>query len=119
MSTTLYVLQNQQGHFLQKANTDKTNKTAYTWGDGTELNKVFRTTHKDEAINMMFESGSQNVELRISILTYPSNPKGLPIIPTDDMPTPIPVFIAPNTDENPDSNVEIAATESTHHTDAT
>jgi hypothetical protein len=87
---TLYILQNQHGYFLQKVVADKTAKTHYIWGDGQELNKTFRTLHKDEAINMMFESGSQNVDLRIIIREYPANTKGLPIIPAEDMPAPLP-----------------------------
>ena len=87
--STLYILKNQHGYFLQKANAEKTGKMAYIWGDGQELNKIFKTPHKDEAINMMFENGSQDIELRISIHDYPANPKGLPIIPAEDMPTPL------------------------------
>jgi len=101
--TTLYTLQNQHGYFLQKKSadktmgkgatdkgaTDKTSKASYMWGDGQELNKVFRTTHKDEAINMMFEAGSQDVALRITIKEYSANNKSLPIIPTDDLPAPL------------------------------
>lgn len=117
MSTTLYVLQNQQGHFLQKASTEKASKAAYVWGDGTELSKIFRTTHKDEAINMMFESSSQNIELRINILTYPSNPKGLPIIPVEDMPTPLPVITTSDTDASTESMAK-STQEDVHHSDA-
>jgi hypothetical protein len=106
--TTLYTLQNQHGYFLQKKSADKTmgkgatdkgasnkgatdkaSKSSYMWGDGQELNKVFRTTHKDEAINMMFEAGSQDVALRIAIKEYPANNKSLPTIPTDDLPVPL------------------------------
>jgi hypothetical protein len=104
--TTLYILQNQHGYFLQKKgldkknsdksnkkSADKTSKTSHIWGDGQELGKVFRTTHKDEAINMMFEAGSQDVELRISIKEYLANTKGLPTIPADDLPAPLPKIV--------------------------
>jgi hypothetical protein len=103
---TLYILQNQHGYFLQKIITDKTAKTRYIWGDGQELNKTFRTLHKDEAINMMFESGSQNVDLRISIQEYPANAKGLPTIPTEDMPAPLPSPVTETTEDEPADSVE-------------
>jgi hypothetical protein len=92
--TTLYTLHNQRGYFLQKKSADKISKASHIWGDAQELSKVFRTTHKDEAINMMFEAGSQDVELRISIKEYPANTKGLPTIPADDLPAPLPKVTA-------------------------
>ncbi|MFT6102758.1 MAG: hypothetical protein ACJATV_000851 [Granulosicoccus sp.] len=97
---TLYILQNQHGHFLQKIIADKTVKKRHIWGDGQELNKTFRTSHKDEAINMMFESGSQDVDLRITIRAYPANTKGLPVIPTEDMPTPLPSPVTETAEDN-------------------
>ncbi|EGG94637.1 hypothetical protein IMCC1989_2559 [gamma proteobacterium IMCC1989] len=114
--TTLYTLQNQHGYFLQKKSADKTigkgatdkaSKASYMWGDGQELNKVFRTTHKDEAINMMFEAGSQDVALRIAIKEYPANNKSLPTIPSDDLPVPLakPEMTAA-IDDNVDESVE-------------
>ena len=102
----LYILQNQHGYFLQKKSADKISKASHIWGDGQELNKVFRTTYKDEAINMMFESGSQNVDLRISIQEYPANAKGLPTIPTEDMPAPLPSPVTETTEDEPADSVE-------------
>ena len=111
--TTLYILQNQQGYFLQKKSGDKkasdsTNKTSYIWGDGRETSKIFRTTHKDEAINMMFEAGSQDVELRISIKEYTANTKGLPIIADDDLPPPLYTESNTTTECSPENKNETA-----------
>jgi hypothetical protein len=116
---TLYILQNQHGYFLQKIITDKTAKTRYIWGDGQELNKTFRTRHKDEAINMMFESGSQNVALRISIQEYPANAKGLPTIPTDDLPAPLPKVVSEfnHVDESTETDAIIAVDSRTENED--
>ena len=121
--TTLYTLQNQYGYFLQKKSTeqksaDKISTSLYMWGDGQELNKLFRTTHKDEAINMMFEAGSQDVALRISIKEYPANTKGLPTIPTDDMPAPLPKATIEIVDTS-DEDIENRAERSEHDTHAT
>ena len=114
---TLYTLQNQHGYFLQKKSADKISKASHLWGDGQELNKVFRTTHKDEAINMMFEAGSQDVALRISIKEYPANAKGLPTIPADDLPAPLPKVMAElsDIDESTEGEVAIAADNSTEN----
>lgn len=86
----LYILQNQQGYFLQKNNADKNTKHVHQWTDGQDPSKLFRTIHKDEAINMLFESNAQNVELRIHVKEYPANNKGLPLIPKEDLPPPLP-----------------------------
>jgi hypothetical protein len=107
---TLYTLQNQHGYFLQKKSADKISKASHLWGDGQELNKVFRSTHKDEAINMMFEAGSQDVALRISIKEYPANAKGLPTIPADDLPAPLPKVVSElnHVDESTETDATIA-----------
>ncbi|MFT5420371.1 MAG: hypothetical protein ACI9D5_001115 [Candidatus Endobugula sp.] len=81
-----YILQNQQGYFLKKNSPDGHKE----WGDGQEPRLLFRTTRKDEAVNMLFETNSQNVELRISINEYPSNGKNQPLIPDSDLPPPLP-----------------------------
>lgn len=78
---TLYILQNQHGYFLGK------NKE---WLDGREANALFRSIHKDEAINMMFEVNTQDVELRISIKECEANAKKIPTIPLDELPPPLP-----------------------------
>jgi hypothetical protein len=116
---TLYILQNQHGYFLQKKSADKISKSSHIWGDGQELNKVFRTTYKDEAINMMFEAGSQDVALRISIKEYPANAKGLPTIPTDDLPAPLPKVVSEfnHVDESTETNATIAVDSRTENED--
>ncbi len=84
--STLYILQNQSGYYLKKSPAN----TPAEWVDGQEPNTLFRTMHKDEAVNMLFETNSQNVELRITIKEYEANKKKLPIIPPDDLPPPLP-----------------------------
>jgi hypothetical protein len=82
---TLYILQNQHGYFLKKSTTNKLKE----WTDGREPQLLFRTIHKDEALNMLVETNSQAVDLRISIKEYPSNPKKHPVIPTEELPPPL------------------------------
>ncbi len=96
--TTLYILQNQLGYYLKKT----TNKQSVEWVDGQEPNALFRSVHKDEALNMLVEVNSQHVELRISIKEYPAGPKNHPAIPADDLPPPLPKE-APETDQAQDT----------------
>lgn len=84
--STLFILQNQQGYFLKKVGADKQRE----WIDGQEPQQLFRTMHKDEAVNMLVETNTQDVELRIQVREYDNNGKNQPIIPADDLPPPLP-----------------------------
>lgn len=77
----LFILQNQDKLFLGKQ---------YNWVDGRDLNALFKTVHKDEAINQMFEASSKDYKQRVKILTCATNEKGLPIIDPELMPEPLP-----------------------------
>ncbi|WP_299594050.1 hypothetical protein [uncultured Microbulbifer sp.] len=70
----VYVLTNQHQQFLSKSN---------EWIDGRENNKLFRTEHKDVAINQMFEANTRNVSLRIELLECPLDTKKHPQVPDD------------------------------------
>lgn len=67
----LYVLQNQQQLFLGKQN---------NWLDGRDANALYKTAHKDEAINQMVEASSKDYTQRVKMITCTANEKGLPII---------------------------------------
>lgn len=77
----LFILQNQDKLFLGKQN---------NWVDGRDLNALFRTAHKDEAINQMFEASSKDYKQRLKVLGCPANEKGLPVIDPELMPEPLP-----------------------------
>lgn len=77
--STIFILQNQEGYFLSK------NKD---WVDGRDANTLYRSQHKDEAINMLFEVNSRDFNLRISVKQYDTNAKNVPIIPVDELPLP-------------------------------
>jgi hypothetical protein len=53
--TTVFVIQNQHGHYLNKQ---------LEWVDGHDKRTLYRTVHRDEAINVVFEQSSKNIELR-------------------------------------------------------
>ncbi|WP_295870862.1 hypothetical protein [uncultured Zhongshania sp.] len=52
---TVFVIQNQHGHYLNKQ---------LEWVDGRDKRVLYRTVHRDEAINVVFEQSSKNIELR-------------------------------------------------------
>ena len=77
----LFILQNQDKLFLGRQN---------NWLDGRDLAALFKTVHKDEAINQMFEASSKDYRQRIKVLSCSANEKGLPLIDPDLLPEPLP-----------------------------
>lgn len=80
MSQT-FILQNQDKLFFGK------NKE---WVDGYDANALFKTAHKDEAVNQMFEITSKDYQQRVKVISCGLNEKGLPVIDSDIMPAPLP-----------------------------
>jgi hypothetical protein len=77
----LFILQNHEKLFLSKQN---------IWVDGYDANLVYKTAHKDEAINQMVEASSKDYKQRIKIISCTASEKGLPVIDADIMPMPQP-----------------------------
>lgn len=77
----IFILQNQAKLFLGKQN---------QWLDGRDLGSLYKTEHKDEAVNQVFEASSKDYTQRIKIIQCTANEKGLPIIDPEIMPEPIP-----------------------------
>jgi len=77
----LFILQNQDKLFLGRQN---------NWLDGRDLAALFKTAHKDEAINQMFEASSKDYRQRIKVLSCSANEKGLPLIDPELLPEPLP-----------------------------
>ncbi len=73
----MYILHNQDGYFLTKSG---------DWSDGREPAPLFKTIHKDEAINQLFEVNSKDYNLRISLLECEVNSKNMPLIPAEKLP---------------------------------
>lgn len=63
----LYVIQNQHQHYLSKQG---------EWVDGSDNQILFRTAHKDEAINIKVEHAVRSPELRLKIVSVTTNDKG-------------------------------------------
>jgi hypothetical protein len=80
MSQT-FILQNQDKLFFGK------NKE---WVDGYDANALFKTAHKDEAVNQMFEITSKDYKQRVKVILCELNEKALPILDSEIMPAPLP-----------------------------
>ncbi|MFL0803574.1 MAG: hypothetical protein K6L81_07635 [Agarilytica sp.] len=65
----VYLLQNQHDQYLSKAG---------EWLEGDAANTLYRTEHKDEAINRKVEFTVKNVELRIAIVKASLRENGTP-----------------------------------------
>lgn len=75
--TELYILRNQHGYFLGKQK---------DWQDGRDRSSLYKTPHKDEAINLKVEVSAKDFEQRIRILSCQADERGLPVLAVDDMP---------------------------------
>lgn len=73
----LYILQNQDKLFLGKQK---------DWLDGRDRNSLFKTPHKDEAVNQRVEISAKDFRQRVSLLLCPVDERGLPVIDAEDLP---------------------------------
>ncbi|MEM8563316.1 MAG: hypothetical protein AAGF57_13830 [Pseudomonadota bacterium] len=78
--TDVFVVQNQLGHYWGKSK---------CWVDGSQPRLVLKTTHKDEAVNILFELSSKDFELRGNVVTVQLSERGEPIIEPSQIPLPI------------------------------
>jgi len=86
----LFILQNQDKYFLSKNN---------EWVDGTDLKGLFKTPHRDIAVNQLFEVNSHDYTQRIQVLDCPSEGRNDPVIAPELMPPPLPK--KPNSEPSP------------------
>lgn len=67
----LYILRNQDGRFLGKQK---------EWLDGRDRGALYKTPHKDEAINQMVEINTKDYQQRITVVTCATDERGLPVM---------------------------------------
>lgn len=79
MSSPLFVICNQHGHYWGKSG---------TWVDGSEAKGVFQTQHQDEALNTLIELGAKDVDLRGKILSPDLSREGELSLTISDIPVP-------------------------------
>ena len=75
--TTVFLLQNQDKLFLDKHG---------DWVDGRDAGSLFRSPHRDEAVNQMVEVNARDYSLRIALLECPLSERGWPQIDAADLP---------------------------------
>ena len=78
--STVFLLQNQRKQLLGKSG---------DWLDGRTPATLYRSAHKDEALNQLFEAGSKDHSLRITMMVCELNSKKQPIIDADNLPAAI------------------------------
>ena len=95
----LYLLQNQDKYFLGKNN---------EWVDGTDLKELFKTPHRDIAVNQLFEVNAQDYTQRIQVLDCTVAGNNQPVIPAEVMPPPLPKKPTPAADTDNQADVPVA-----------
>ena len=73
----VFILQNQHQYFLSKSG---------EWLDGRDGQSLYRTPHKDEALNQMVEVNSKDYMQRIQIVACELDEKKRLLIPADWLP---------------------------------
>jgi hypothetical protein len=81
-----FILQNQALYFFGK------NKE---WVDGYDASALYKTPHRDEAVNLMVEITAKDYQQRIKVLCCDLDDKALPMIAGDIMPAPLPKMPKP------------------------
>lgn len=74
----VFVVKNQLGLFLNKQQ---------EWVDGSDNHVLYRTPHKDEALNTVFEVSSRDIYLRAETLGCECDEKGNPLVEIATTPT--------------------------------
>jgi hypothetical protein len=75
----VFVVRNQLGHYWGKKK---------RWVDGTNPHSVLHTAHQDEAINILFELSSRDIELRGEVVSTTLTDKRDPVVEPSDTPLP-------------------------------
>lgn len=76
---TVFIVKNQQGLYLSKQQ---------EWVDGADSHVLYRTRHRDEAINTVFEVSSRDIYLRAETVVCNVDTKGNPLLATVEQLTP-------------------------------
>ena len=92
----VYVVKNQDGYYASKQK---------EWLDGREPKLLFRSPHKDEAINMVFELSSKDIYVRAYAEQVEINDKKLPIV---QVTVPL-VEEVPEPEEPAETQIEVSA----------
>lgn len=75
----VFILQNQDGYFLSKQK---------EWVDGRDASLLYRSLHRDEALNQMVEVNAKDYTQRINIVDCQLNEKRHPQLDPESLPEP-------------------------------
>jgi hypothetical protein len=73
---TVFVIKNQTGLFLNKQ---------MEWIEGGDGHTLYRTAHRDEAVNTVFEVSAKDMYLRAETVACPVDAKGQPAVRRTDL----------------------------------
>ncbi|MDO8862231.1 hypothetical protein Q6D67_11000 [Haliea sp. E1-2-M8] len=77
----VFVIRNQLGHYWGKSK---------AWIDGRDARAAQRLKHQDEAVNLLFELSSKDVDLRGEVVTAAVDDRGEPLLEPSNNPLPQP-----------------------------
>lgn len=73
---TVFILQNQHQHYLNKS---------LEWVSGCETTQLFKTPHRDVALNQLMELNAKDILLRANIVSCELDHSGNPTLPKQSM----------------------------------
>ncbi|MEM8943526.1 MAG: hypothetical protein AAGC91_15350 [Pseudomonadota bacterium] len=79
MSSTAYVVTNQQGQFWTRSK---------QWVDGREPKRLLKLKHHDEAVNLLVELSAKDIELRGFVVAVELAESGEPVVTPSEHKTP-------------------------------
>tara|TARA_R110002110_G_scaffold110071_4_gene274443 strand:- start:71080 stop:71394 length:315 start_codon:yes stop_codon:yes gene_type:complete len=82
----VFVIRNQLGHYWGKSK---------AWVDGRDARAVQRVKHQDEAVNLLFELSSKDVDLRGEVVTAAVDERAEPLLEPSSNPLPQPAATDP------------------------
>ena len=71
---TVFILQNQHEQFLDRS---------LEWISNCEINQLFKTPHRDIALNQLMELNAKDIQLRAKIISCELDKSGNPQISTE------------------------------------
>lgn len=69
--STIYVIRNQRNHYLGRHG---------EWLDGSHVPALFRTAHRDAAVNELVEVNLRDFDLRGEIIACEADDSGYPVV---------------------------------------
>lgn len=94
---TLFVIRNQNNHYLGKQG---------QWVDGSHRPALFRSEHRDVALNELFEVNIRDFDLRGELISVEMDDKRLPVVEVLN-----PIEVVEPVDEAPEEDVGAAQSE--------